>query len=55
MLRGISTITGSVTPLVLVDGVEGSLTTVAPENIASIDVLKMRRQQLFMVRAVQMA
>ena len=40
MLRGISTITGSVTPLVLVDGVEGSLTTVAPENIASIDVLK---------------
>ena len=38
MLRGISTITGSVTPLVLVDGVEGSLTTVAPENIASIDV-----------------
>lgn len=40
MLRGISTIMGSVTPLVLVDGVEGSLTTVAPENIASIDVLK---------------
>lgn len=31
MLRGISTITGSVTPLVLVDGVEGSLTTVAPK------------------------
>jgi TonB-dependent starch-binding outer membrane protein SusC len=40
MLRGISTIQGSVTPLILVDGVEGSLTTVAPENIASIDVLK---------------
>lgn len=40
MLRGITTITGSVSPLVLVDGVEGSLTTVAPENIASIDVLK---------------
>lgn len=40
MLRGITTIMGSVTPLVLVDGVEGSLTTVAPENIASIDVLK---------------
>lgn len=40
MLRGITTIKGSVQPLVLVDGIEGSLTTVAPENIASIDVLK---------------
>lgn len=40
MLRGVSTITGNVSPLVLVDGIEGSLTTVAPENIASIDVLK---------------
>ncbi|WP_167606166.1 SusC/RagA family TonB-linked outer membrane protein [Maribellus sediminis] len=40
MLRGITTIMGSVQPLVLVDGIEGSLTTVAPENIESIDVLK---------------
>jgi TonB-dependent starch-binding outer membrane protein SusC len=40
MLRGIATITGNVSPLVLVDGIEGSLTTVAPDNIASIDVLK---------------
>lgn len=40
MLRGISTISGTIEPLVLVDGIEGSLTTVAPENIASIDVLK---------------
>lgn len=40
MLRGITTVMGSVTPLILVDGVEGSLTTVAPENIESIDVLK---------------
>lgn len=40
MLRGITTIKGSVEPLILVDGIEGSLTTVAPENIASIDVLK---------------
>lgn len=40
MLRGITTIMGNVTPLILVDGIEGSLTTVAPENIASIDVLK---------------
>jgi len=40
MLRGIGTLLGDVSPLVLVDGIEGSLTTVAPENIASIDVLK---------------
>lgn len=40
MLRGISTVYGTVQPLVLVDGIEGSLTSVAPENIASIDVLK---------------
>ncbi len=40
MLRGISTVVGNVQPLVLVDGIEGDLSTVAPENIASIDVLK---------------
>lgn len=40
MLRGVATLKGTVTPLILVDGIEGSLTTVAPENIASIDVLK---------------
>lgn len=39
-LRGITTLLGSLTPLVLVDGIEGDLNTVAPENIASIDVLK---------------
>lgn len=39
-LRGIISLKGSNTPLVLVDGIEGSLTTVAPENIESIDVLK---------------
>lgn len=33
-------VNGSTTPLVLVDGVEGDLSTVAPENIESIDVLK---------------
>ena len=37
MLRGITTVNGSVSPLVLVDGIEGSLTTVAPDNIVSID------------------
>jgi TonB-dependent starch-binding outer membrane protein SusC len=40
MLRGVSSITGSSAPLVLVDGIPGSLQTVAPEDIASIDVLK---------------
>ncbi|MCD8385523.1 MAG: TonB-dependent receptor [Bacteroidales bacterium] len=40
MLRGTTTLLGSVTPLVLVDGVEGDLNTVAPENIAEINVLK---------------
>lgn len=39
-LRGVISLQGSSTPLVLVDGIEGDLTTVAPENIASIDVLK---------------
>ncbi|TRZ43513.1 SusC/RagA family TonB-linked outer membrane protein [Robertkochia solimangrovi] len=39
-LRGISSLTGGTGPLVLVDGVPGSLNTVAPEDIESIDVLK---------------
>ena len=40
-LRGNSTINGtSTSPLILVDGVPGSLDTVAPEDIESIDVLK---------------
>lgn len=40
MLRGISSLKGGTSPLVLVDGVPGSLNTVAPEDIESIDVLK---------------
>lgn len=40
MLRGISTLNGSSTPLVLVDGIPGSLGTIAPEDIESVDVLK---------------
>ncbi|SFQ49565.1 SusC/RagA family TonB-linked outer membrane protein [Parafilimonas terrae] len=41
LLRGNTTLFGANTnPLVLVDGVPGSLTTVAPEDIESIDVLK---------------
>lgn len=39
-LRGVISLMGGTTPLVLIDGVEGGLGTVAPENIASIDVLK---------------
>jgi TonB-linked SusC/RagA family outer membrane protein len=40
MLRGNSTLMGTSSPLILVDGVPGSFTTVAPEDIESIDVLK---------------
>lgn len=40
MLRGITTLKAGTAPLVLVDGVPGSLNTVAPEDIESIDVLK---------------
>ncbi len=38
-LRGVISLQGGSTPLVLVDGIEGGLGTVS-ENIASIDVLK---------------
>ncbi|MBO5015933.1 MAG: carboxypeptidase-like regulatory domain-containing protein, partial [Bacteroidaceae bacterium] len=40
MLRGNSTLMGTSQPLILVDGVPGSFSTVAPEEIESIDVLK---------------
>lgn len=39
-LRGNNSINGSSTPLVLIDGIPGSLNTVAPEDIESMDVLK---------------
>jgi TonB-linked SusC/RagA family outer membrane protein len=39
-LRGVTTISGPRNPLILVDGVPGDLQTVAPQDIASIDVLK---------------
>lgn len=39
-LRGISTLKGSTGPLVLINGVPGGIDTVAPNEIASIDVLK---------------
>lgn len=39
-LRGVVSLNGNTNPLVLVDGTPGDLSTVPPENIASIDVLK---------------
>lgn len=39
-LRGFGTLSASTSPLVIVDGVPGSLETVAPQDIASFDVLK---------------
>ena len=39
-LRGANSILGNNAPLVLIDGIPGSLNTVAPEDIESIDVLK---------------
>jgi TonB-linked SusC/RagA family outer membrane protein len=39
-LRGIATLKASTQPLVLIDGIPGSLISVAPEDIESIDVLK---------------
>ncbi|MDR2497631.1 MAG: TonB-dependent receptor [Tannerellaceae bacterium] len=40
ILRGSTTLQGNRSPLILVDGVPGSFSTVAPEDIESIDVLK---------------
>lgn len=40
MLRGIPTLMSSRSPLVLIDGIPGDLQTVAPEDIASVSVLK---------------
>lgn len=40
-LRGTNTLNGTSTnPLVLIDGIPGSLNTVAPEDVESVDVLK---------------
>ena len=40
LLRGNASLLGTSDPLVLIDGVPGSLETVAPEDIESVDVLK---------------
>ena len=39
-LRGVSTLQGNTQPLILINGLPGSLNSVAPNDIASIDVLK---------------
>ncbi|MBL0739838.1 SusC/RagA family TonB-linked outer membrane protein [Chryseolinea lacunae] len=39
-LRGIATLEGSATPLILINGVPGDFNTVSPSDITSIDVLK---------------
>lgn len=39
-LRGVSSVVAGTSPLILIDGVPGSLNSVAPEDIESIDVLK---------------
>lgn len=41
MLRGVSTLTGNSQPLIVIDGIPaGNLSTVSPDDIESIDVLK---------------
>lgn len=40
LLRGTNSLSGNNTPLILIDGIPGDLRTVAPEDIAQIDVLK---------------
>ena len=40
MLRGVSSLNGGTSPLVLIDGIPGNLETIAPEDIESVDVLK---------------
>lgn len=39
-LRGVSTLISSASPLVLIDGIPGSITSVSPDDIEQIDVLK---------------
>lgn len=39
-LRGITTLRSSTSPLILIDGIPGSLSSVSPDEIAQIDVLK---------------
>jgi TonB-linked SusC/RagA family outer membrane protein len=40
LLRGVTTLSSGASPLILIDGIPGSLNTVSPNDIAQIDVLK---------------
>lgn len=40
LLRGVTTLKASASPLIIIDGVPGQLNTVSPEEIEQIDVLK---------------
>jgi TonB-dependent starch-binding outer membrane protein SusC len=41
LLRGVSTVRGDISPLIIIDGVPGgNLSTISPEDIESIDVLR---------------
>ena len=40
ILRGVGTLKSGVSPLVIIDGIPGSMNQVAPEDIESVDVLK---------------
>ena len=53
MLRGNSSLKGGNSPLILVDGVPGSFSTVAPEEIESIDVLKDGRARRYLLPIVK--
>lgn len=53
-LRGTRSINGDNSPLFIIDGMEGSYDELNPNDIASIEVLKMPPLQLFMVLPEQM-
>lgn len=52
LIRGQASLNGS-NPLVLVDGVERPFTQIDPNEVADITILRMLRQQPFMVYVVQ--
>jgi outer membrane receptor protein involved in Fe transport len=53
-IRGISTFGANSSALVLIDGIEGDLNRLDPEDIESFSILKMHQQLLYMVHVVLM-
>jgi len=47
-IRGVNSISGSAKPLVLIDGVEGDVNRVNPNDVASVSVLKDASSAAFM-------